>query len=135
MVEAAPASPWLSDLVGQMGQLKFQMKNLQQLRSPAAPTASPHSLDEDEAEEEDYNSSLSSITTSNTPVHRDRGPIPVPSRQFQRNPNPNPPSQPTKVASQRTSYPLSADSSMKRSKAIEESEGTIVCFDSSINSF
>lgn len=37
---SAAASPWLSDLLGQMGQLKNQMQNLQHLRSPAAPV--PH---------------------------------------------------------------------------------------------
>jgi hypothetical protein len=60
----AQGSPWLADLMGQMGQLKNQMQHLQQLRSPAisvgqdspAPAAA---MDEDSPES---SSGVSSIT-------------------------------------------------------------------------
>jgi hypothetical protein len=115
---AGAASPWLSDLVGQMGNLKHQMKHLQHLRSPPPPSlggpASPHSADESGS----YNSSMSSITTANTPVYREKGPVPLPRRGDAKAAG-------KLSSSQRASFPLTAEASLKRNRSADKAEGLL----------
>jgi hypothetical protein len=60
---SAVNSPWLSDLMGQMGQLKNQMQNLQQLRSPALPPALCDSPDSRVQRSEGSSSSASVVSS------------------------------------------------------------------------